>query len=135
MKKKDRELVFNKYGGRCAYCGDELDSKWQVDHAVSKSYFFLIDPLNLKSVDKIENLMPACYPCNHYKRSLCVEPFDTHIGFRGYMSTFHNRLAKLPKSTNVHATKKRIEYMNVIAKKYGITPEKPFSGSFYFDKF
>ncbi len=32
MKKKDRELIYNKYGGRCAYCGVDLERKWQLDH-------------------------------------------------------------------------------------------------------
>lgn len=31
MKKKDREIVFNKYGGRCAYCGEPLQKGWHVD--------------------------------------------------------------------------------------------------------
>jgi 5-methylcytosine-specific restriction endonuclease McrA len=31
MKKADREKVFNKYGGRCAYCGDPLQKGWHVD--------------------------------------------------------------------------------------------------------
>jgi hypothetical protein len=31
MKKKDRGLVFNKFGGRCAYCGCELVKGWHVD--------------------------------------------------------------------------------------------------------
>lgn len=32
MKKSERELVFNKYGGRCAYCGCELQKGWHIDH-------------------------------------------------------------------------------------------------------
>ena len=31
MNKKDRELIFNKYGGKCAYCGCELTKGWHVD--------------------------------------------------------------------------------------------------------
>lgn len=31
MNKKDREIVFNKFGGRCAYCGCELKKGWHVD--------------------------------------------------------------------------------------------------------
>ncbi|MDB5199160.1 MAG: hypothetical protein JWO92_1123 [Chitinophagaceae bacterium] len=31
MKKEDREIVFNKYAGRCAYCGCELQKGWHVD--------------------------------------------------------------------------------------------------------
>lgn len=32
MKKRDREIVFNKYGGRCSYCGCDLGKLWHVDH-------------------------------------------------------------------------------------------------------
>ncbi len=31
MKKSDREIIFNKYGGKCAYCGDPLQKGWHVD--------------------------------------------------------------------------------------------------------
>jgi len=133
MKKSDRQKIFDKYGGRCAYCGIELIDKWQVDHAVSKQYWFMIDETNPKAVNNIENLMPACVPCNHYKGSLCIEPFSYHRGFRNYMKDFHLRLAKLPKKTRVKATENRKAYMQDIADRYGITPDKPFNGIFYFE--
>lgn len=31
MKKEDRQKIFDKYGGRCAYCGCELLKGWHVD--------------------------------------------------------------------------------------------------------
>jgi hypothetical protein len=31
MKKEDRQKIFDKYGGRCAYCGCELQKGWHVD--------------------------------------------------------------------------------------------------------
>lgn len=31
MKKIDRQKVFDKYGGKCAYCGCELAKGWHVD--------------------------------------------------------------------------------------------------------
>lgn len=31
MKKSDRELIFNKFNGHCAYCGCELEKGWHVD--------------------------------------------------------------------------------------------------------
>lgn len=31
MNKTDRQKVFDKYGGRCAYCGCELQKGWHVD--------------------------------------------------------------------------------------------------------
>src|SRR5688572_25533552 len=32
MNKKVREAIFNKYGGKCAYCGCDLLKGWHVDH-------------------------------------------------------------------------------------------------------
>ena len=31
MNKKDRQKVFDKYGGKCAYCGEDLTKGWHVD--------------------------------------------------------------------------------------------------------
>lgn len=31
MKKADRQRVFDKFGGKCAYCGCELTKGWHVD--------------------------------------------------------------------------------------------------------
>lgn len=37
MTKEERLKVYNKYGGRCAYCGREIEYKdMQVDHIVPK---------------------------------------------------------------------------------------------------
>jgi len=30
--KKDRQIVFDKCNGRCAYCGDPLQKGWYIDH-------------------------------------------------------------------------------------------------------
>ena len=32
-KAKDRQIIFEKYSGKCAYCGDELKKGWHMDHA------------------------------------------------------------------------------------------------------
>lgn len=32
LKKNERLAVFNKYGGKCAYCGEPLVKGWHVDH-------------------------------------------------------------------------------------------------------
>lgn len=31
MKKADRQAIFDKYGGKCAYCGCVLEKGWHVD--------------------------------------------------------------------------------------------------------
>ena len=137
MNKKLRQQVYDKFGGRCAYSGQPLDDKWQVDHATSKKKNFYLacydygdmDKLSerLKSIDRLENLLPACWIINHYKRELDVE------GFRKYLADFHIRLAKLPKNPIAQRSIRRKRYMQEVADIMGITPDKPFSGKFYFE--
>ncbi len=50
------------------------------------------------------------------------------------MMDFHNRLAKLPKTTSVDATKRRKVYMQNVADAFDITIDNPFDGVFYFEK-
>lgn len=96
---------------------------WQVDHIVPKGFFYIKD----YDVNDLKNLNPACKVCNHYKRAEGVEYF------RLSMLTFHTRYAKLPKKPKVAASIKKIAYMQAIADAYGITADKPFSGTFYFE--
>lgn len=133
MNKKICEQVFNKYGGRCAYCGCELIDKWQVDHATSKHMWRYVNNNSPSDVNDISNLMPTCVPCNHYKRELSIESWHSWRGFRDYMLTLHIRLKKLPKKTTIKRTAQRIEYLRIISEKYNITPQMPFSGTFYFE--
>lgn len=126
VSKKLREQVRLKYNGLCAYTGLPLDDKWQADHVFPKCRTIQLYH-NINNHDCVENLVPALRIVNHYKRSLDLD------GFRNYMLTFHIRLAKLPKKTDVENTKKRIAYMNEVANLFGITKEIPFNGKFYFE--
>jgi hypothetical protein len=135
ISKQVKERVRNKFGGNCAYCGHAVADDFQVDHKISKCYFWLIDPLDRNSVNREENLYPSCRTCNHYKRSMVVDDCESTIGFRTYMMNFHRRLGKLPKRTMVPDTVRRIAYMWNIANRYGITPENPFSGTFFYETY
>lgn len=115
---KKRDVIYNKFGGLCAYTGKPLGDDWQIDHKWPKCG---------GGNDDIENLFPAIKIINHYKRSHNVE------SFRLSMLSFHKRLSKLPKKTKVNRTIRRIEYMNTIARLFDITIDKPFSGKFYFE--
>lgn len=67
ITKADRLQVFDKYGGRCAYCGKKMEIKeMQVDHMI---------PLRVGGADEMRNYMPACRRCNHYKRGSSMEAF------------------------------------------------------------
>lgn len=113
MKKVDRERIWLKYDKHCGYCGRAIEFRqMQVDHihplwsqtiAVSKG----ID------VDSLENRMPSCRRCNHYKREKDLEAFRTA------MITLHERVAK--------------PYINKVAIDYGIITVHPFNGIFYFE--
>jgi len=53
--------------GHCAYCGCEITlSEMQVDHVM---------PLRKGGPDTLENMLPACRSCNHYKSTLTVQQF------------------------------------------------------------
>ncbi len=118
--KIDRKEIYEKFGGRCAYCGSVLELDWQVDHVIPKRHYGTNDP---------RNLVPACKICNHYKRALSLEDYRNK-----WLGGLHKRLSKLPKNPRTEKSIKRKRYLLTIAEKYGITPDKPFSGVFYFEK-
>ena len=70
IPKHTRELVYAKCNGHCAYCGCDLEYKnMQVDHVI---------PLNgwsEQGSDTIDNMLPTCRSCNHYKSRSTLEGF------------------------------------------------------------
>ncbi len=96
LSKKQREELKKKFGGRCAYCGCELPEKgWHADHveAVIRDFEMISAPAWSRSShvarqtgkvfrpenDTIENLFPACAPCNLFKATYSVEGFRKEI--------------------------------------------------------
>jgi len=71
LTKQERQLVYVKCNGRCAYCGIELNGKFQVDHA---------DAFYRGGECSLDNFLPACAPCNNYKLTYSVEEFRSVIG-------------------------------------------------------
>ena len=73
LTKSERETVRMRFNGRCAYCGEPLGPKWHADHlepVVRETRyeqgrgFVPTGTLLRPHLDVIENLMPACIPCN-----------------------------------------------------------------------
>ena len=108
-----RKAVYQKYGGRCAYCGCELEYKdMQVDHIVP---VYHISPLHWDNLgNEIENLMPSCRMCNFYKSTFSIEEF------RERLQTMTDRLEKT--------------FIYRLSKKYGIVTERKEPIRFYFEK-
>lgn len=81
MKKSEREEVYNKYDGHCAYCGEKLKSikDMQVDHIIPKSRFKSRNKdINLKR-DSFENYNPSCPKCNHLKATFGIKGFRKQL--------------------------------------------------------
>lgn len=67
LSKQERQRIYDKTAGRCAYCGCEITiQQMQVDH---------LAPLYNGGADDMANYLPACRSCNHYKSTLTLEKF------------------------------------------------------------
>ena len=98
IPKRQREAVFNKYGGRCAYCGCELTLRtMQVDH-IKAVYASSLENNGVETQDdNLENLNHSCRQCNFYKGTLDIEQFRKKIMTTLYetcQNTFQAKLAK-----------------------------------------
>jgi 5-methylcytosine-specific restriction endonuclease McrA len=121
---KERDLIFNKYNGKCAYCGCDLVKGWHVDHLkpvrrikeyceIKRDWIYRGDMM-FKKDDTIENKMPACASCNINKHSLSLEEFRKLIS--GFMT---------------HLNERNTQYK--IAKRYGLASETSKQIKFYFE--
>lgn len=112
-------MVFNKYGGKCAYCGNELVKGWHADHIIPlrRSTPIIVSPKNkwqAKGSDSIENYNPACASCNINKRDRGIEDF------RIFISNFLHSL-----------NTRSIPY--IFLKRYGLIEETNKPVIFYFE--
>ena len=89
LNKNQREALKNKFGGHCAYCGCELGDKWQADHieAVKREIEHIgggvlrtTGEMTNPHLDTIENMNPACIPCNQNKSSMSLENWRSLLG-------------------------------------------------------
>ena len=73
LTKEQREVLKGKYGGVCAYCGSKLGDRWHADHlqAVRRESEYVkgvglvkTNGMKFPELDTLENLVPACKPCN-----------------------------------------------------------------------
>jgi 5-methylcytosine-specific restriction endonuclease McrA len=83
----NKQLIYNKFNGHCAYCGAEITIKeMQIDHIIPQNLFkqyvhnkfqipYFLDHLTESDVNHIDNLFPSCRSCNNYKNSNSLEYF------------------------------------------------------------
>jgi 5-methylcytosine-specific restriction endonuclease McrA len=78
--KINREEVYNKCGGHCAYCGKEITIKqMQVDHIEPHWHTITEQQAKKYKIEKgshdFSNLNPSCDRCNKWKSTYSLEQF------------------------------------------------------------
>lgn len=76
-----RIQVFNKFNGKCAYCGIGLELEYNYNNKIGLCIDHII-PQNPKN-NKIENLFPSCRSCNSQKQNKSIEEFRALRMLRG----------------------------------------------------
>lgn len=80
ITKSEREAVKLKFGGRCAYCGCELNGKWHVDHVKAIYRNACLESGAWKPENhNADNWFPACVPCNLFKSVFDIEGLRREI--------------------------------------------------------
>lgn len=113
-KKIDRQKVFEKYGGKCAYCGCELIKGWHVDHIEPIERNWWNGTCNKPENHHEENFNPACASCNILKSSNSIE-------------WFRQSIKKFVQSLNLYTNQYKF------AKRYGLVEETGKDVVFYFE--
>ena len=107
LTKAERQAVYDKCNGHCAYCGCEIKlSEMQVDHVVPLAH--------VEGTDELSNMLPACRSCNHYKGALTVDRF------RACVERFPQVLMR-----------DSVTYKNAV--RFGLVEPKPHKVIFYFE--
>ena len=61
LTREQASELIDRWGGRCAYCGDRVYRSMNMEH---------IEPLSRGGADEPENIVPACLTCNVSKGEL-----------------------------------------------------------------
>ena len=118
LTKKQRAELREKFGGRCAYCGCELPERWHADHfeAVRRGVSHRWEGNAERPENhRIDNMMPACIPCNLSK---------AHMGLEAWRAWIAGHVASL---NNYHPIYR-------LAKAYGLIQETGNPVIFYFER-
>lgn len=107
LNKTERQKVYQKTKGHCAYCGCSIAiTDMQIDH---------VFPLHRGGADEYDNMLPACRSCNHRKHTLTVDKFRAEV-------------EKFPAVLE----RDSVTYKNAV--RFGLVIPNPHSVVFYFER-
>ena len=116
--KIDRNLIYLKFNGKCAYCGHKIKiCDMQVDHIIPRSTYvfhmqtrhkvpFFLSHLTMDDVNHIDNLFPSCQICNLRKLNYSLEDFRTEVNELVSLLESKSQTYKLAKRFNFVKEKK-----------------------------
>jgi hypothetical protein len=115
LTKKQRSEVFAKFDGRCAYCGCELGDRWHADHMEPVIRLDAERGAERPENHSLDNMMPACAPCNISKSRMAIEDWRQWIaGHVNSLNSYHP--------------------IYRLAKAYGLVVETQAPVTFYFER-
>lgn len=131
LSKKQRQAIWDKTGGKCWYCGCDLPGKWHADHVepIIRKTKIVKDHSDSQYSHKvvstgeccrpqhdiIDNMVPACIPCNLFKTTFSVE------GFRQEIEAQAERVRRYSSGFR-------------IAERFGLVEVKPQPVTFWFER-
>lgn len=85
--KINRQEVYNKCDGHCAYCGKDITLKqMQVDHKEPLFRNSTNEELQwykrTRGTNEMDNLLPSCARCNRWKSTYTIEEFRKEISLQ-----------------------------------------------------
>lgn len=118
--KINRTEIYQKYEGKCGYCGEDITEKeMQIDHIVPIYRNHSLQDLTkmniIRGTNNLNNLMPACKSCNNFKKTLTLEKFRIEM-------------QKQVERANKYSVNYRF------AKKFGLVKETNIDVVFFFEK-
>jgi hypothetical protein len=148
MRIKDRETVFNKFGGKCAYCGEELQKGWHVDEiepvirnrkAIPAGWYHKVTKEH-RSIFDIDKKDEYEWKDRRYVSDGCVYPERFNLANQmpscascninkhsGTLEEFREAIMGYMKHLNGINTQYKI------AKRYGLVVETNIEVKFYFE--
>ncbi len=123
MTPAKQEKVFNKFGLRCAYCGYKIYTNVEVDHPFKATIDHVI-PKASGGTERLENLLPVCFGCNHVKDDMNLNEFRNAL--------LTGKASKKGKDNEVKNLKTP-RYMIPYGKYTGVK-NYIWGGRFYFEK-
>lgn len=113
--KRLRVVIFNKYDGKCAYCGCNLEERFCIDHIRPLNRNKRWDSSQQRSKDNegkhtIENLNPSCPPCNISKSSFPLETWRKELELK---------ISRIERDSSTFRLLKKFDLVGI--KKYNVT--------------